>query len=239
MRSARNEWVALIDAGCSAEPSWLEKLLAGRDRLNGEAGVVLGDHRPNLCDEWDVAQALAFVAPPDPTLGLRPPFIASSLLHKRAWESVGGFPEDLRAAEDLLFFRALESARIPMVRCPGAVVLWRLPTGPIGVFRRFWLYSSHHLRAGMFRTWHLRVMTMDCAAAGLIVAGIYKPLLLGLLLLGALARLLRTVGRRRKNIQRAAFRPDRLIRVGYLLLVADVALWAGAFDYWRARGLSR
>src|SRR5262249_42801978 len=98
IRACKNDWIALIDAGCVALAGWLESLLAARSALGDEAGVVFGEFRPCLQDEWDVAQALTFMSIPDRRTGLHPPSIASSLIHRTAWEKAGGFPEHLRAA---------------------------------------------------------------------------------------------------------------------------------------------
>ena len=91
IRAARNDWVALIDGGCEAEPSWLENLVASREVLGPEPGVVFGDCRPRLADEWDVAQALAFIGPRDPLTGVRPRFVPSSLLHRAVWRTSAAF----------------------------------------------------------------------------------------------------------------------------------------------------
>lgn len=232
IREARNDWVALVDGGCVAEPAWLENLLSSRETLPGETGVVFGECRPRLVDEWDVAQALAFVGPTHPRTGLHPRFIASSLLHRAVWQRVGGFPEHLRAAEDLVFMERLDDSRVPTVRSPKAVVSWRLAPGPGGVWRRFRLYSAHHLAAGLHRTWHVRVMSMDLVGLGLLVAAAFWSPSILLLGLGAMARLLRTVATRRHNIADGRpFRLDRLLRVAFLLLLADAATWAGAIDF--------
>jgi glycosyltransferase involved in cell wall biosynthesis len=232
IRATRNDWVAFIDAGCVADPAWLENLLGSREHMDAEPGVIYGECIPLLTDEWDVAQALAFVGFSGPQSPLPPPSIVSSLLHRTVWERVGGFPEHLRAAEDLLFMKWLDDLHVPATRAPNAVVHWRLPRGPMGVWRRFRLYSAHHLAAGLYRTWHLRVMSMDfLALITACVAMLWPPATL-LLASGGLVRLLRTVWKRRFNIpDRRAFRADRLLRVALLLLLADVATWVGALDF--------
>jgi len=232
IRRCRNEWIALIDAGCVAERKWLQCLIASSMALGSGPGIVFGEYRPRVDSEWDAAQALGFVGAPDQSTGLRPATIASSLVHKTAWEVSGGFAEDLRAAEDSLFIRKIQTAGVPVIRSSEAVVYWRLPRGPAGVFRRFRLYSAHHLAAGLFSTWHSRVMMMDGVGAVVGVASIFWPVLCFVLGGAVLARLLRTVARRRSNIGGVhPFRPVRLLRVGVLLLVADAAMWLGALDY--------
>jgi len=229
IRAARNDWIALIDAGCRAEPGWLASLAAGAHTLG--PGVVFGEVRPELDGEWDVAQALAFVGRFDRDAGVHPPFIASSLIHRSAWEAAEGFPEDLRAAEDLVFMERLRSRGVPSARCPDAVVRWRLPSGPRAMFARFRLYSAHHLAAGLGHTWHHRVMAMDLAGLALVLFSLAWPPVLLLALAGGAGRVLRTVWTRRCNVDHAPLRPDRLLRVALLIGLSDVAMWAGALDH--------
>jgi len=231
--AARNDWIAFIDAGCTADADWLRHLAAEASTAPaGPPEVVLGSCRVRQVTEWEKAQALTFSAPIDPTTGRTQPFIASSLVHRSAWKAVGGFREDLRAAEDLLFFDSLGKAGVRVTHAPAAVVVWSQPAGPWGSFRRFRLYSRHHLAAALFGTWHLRVMAMDLALVGLALIGLRMPQ--ALLAAGglALARILSTVLKRRRSIApAAAFRPDRLLRVALLLALADAALWLGSIDW--------
>lgn len=233
--AARNEWLAFIDAGCEAAPEWLEAL-GSAVRAEDGPSAVFGSFEVNIGDEWARAQALTYVAPIDPATGCRPPSIASALVHRAAWEAAGRFREDLRAAEDLLFFDGLDAARVPRRQAPRAVVTWQLAAGPAAMFRRFRRYAAHHLAAGLSRTWHRRVLAMDAAAVGLFVVGFYAPLSWLLLVAAAGARLLRTIFVRRANIHpQAAFRPDRILRVAVLLFLADLALVLGTLDHLRAR----
>jgi glycosyltransferase involved in cell wall biosynthesis len=233
IRAARHEWIALVDAGCVPDVGWIEALL---EPLTTDVtlDVVCGEHIPILDNEWDYAQALTLVAPRQHSTSLRPPSIVSTLLRRSIWEQVGGFREDLRAAEDLVFFEAIAAAGARIARAPRAIVRWRLSPGPIGAFRRLALYSQHHLRAGLFRTWHLRVLSMDLVALFLLWA---FPLPEGAaMFLAALAgRAFLTAWKRRENVPGP--RPLtllRLVRVAVLLALADIAVWLGvlysAFD---------
>jgi glycosyltransferase involved in cell wall biosynthesis len=230
-------WVAFIDGGCRAESDWLEQLLAARDAMPGGADVVYGDYDPFVRSEWDAAQALAIVSPRNPATGCRPPFIASSLVRRQVFLSVGGFPEHLRAAEDLLFFEALEKAGAKIVHAPRARIRWTLAPSPRAVFRRLRLYSAHHAAAGLGRTWHHRVLAMNAVGLALLVAGFAWPAAWALLGLGALARLWRTVMSRRSSAPPEAqqLTLGRWARAAVLLAVADAACVLGYVDFLRGR----
>jgi glycosyltransferase involved in cell wall biosynthesis len=231
--AARCEWIAFVDAGCTADPGWLEALWeAARGRPVARA--VFGDYEPRLGSEWDVAQALALVPPRDPATGCRPWSIASALIHRAAWSAAGGFPEELRAAEDLRFFDGLHAAGVVVERAPRALVHWSLARSPREVLRRLRLYSRHHAAAGLAHTWHHRVMAMDVAGLTLLGAGVVWPPAAALAGLAALARVLRTVFTRRRALPGAgAWRPDRLARAAWLLCLADAAAWLGYLDWKR------
>jgi GT2 family glycosyltransferase len=229
IEAATHDWVGLIDAGCVPRPNWLEELLRSRDATG--ARVVYGNYEPRLRSEWDVAQTLGLVAPVDPKTACRPPFIASALLHREAWRAADGFPEALRAAEDLLFFERVAAAGVQVARSPAALISWNLAAGPRGVWRRLRLYSAYHAAAGLHGTWHRRVMAMDLAAVLLASAAVLWPPAGLVLAAGGLARVLRTVAQRAGDARISGrFRPDRLARVAWLLAVADAAMWAGLLD---------
>jgi hypothetical protein len=143
----------------------------------------------------------------------------------------------LRAAEDLVFFERLALSGLPVHYCPSARIQWTLPSSPSAFFRRLRLYSAHHIRAGLFRTWHARVMLMDIVMAVVLACTALTLWAAPCLLTLAGGRLLATVKRRRGNVpDGAAYRADRLVRVAFLLLLADLGTWAGALDWLRTRG---
>lgn len=227
IREAHHEWLALIDAGCQPDPFWLEELLAP---LAADPGLdlVLGDHVPVVEGEWDRIQALALMSPRDPRTGLHGPSVASLLIRRRLWAQVGGFREDLRAAEDHLFFAALAAAGARSAWAPRAVVHWRMSPGPAMACRRLVSYAEHHIRAGLFRTWHRRVMAMH-AAAIVLLAGLPFAVALGTLSVLLAARTTVTAWRRRANLcEPAPLTASRLFGVAFLILAADVAVWLGA-----------
>jgi glycosyltransferase involved in cell wall biosynthesis len=233
--AAGSDWIALIDAGCVAAPGWLRALRAPVEAAGSPVRAVFGSYEPALSTEWEVAQALAFLPPADPQRG-RAPFVASMLLHRSCWADAKGMPEDLRAAEDLVFFDRLAAAGVPSAFAPQARVRWSLPSTPAAAYRRFRLYAAHHLAAGLSRSWHRRVMAMDLVAVAAALAALRWPWLWVLLLAGAALRIGRTIQWRRGNAPDGRpWRPARVARVAVLLVLADLAVWVGTFDHVRGR----
>lgn len=233
---ATQAWVAFVDCGCVPEADWLRCLIATRD-ANAGVDVVYGDYDPVVHTEWDAAQALVLLSPRDPSTGCRPPTTAGMLIRRDLFLELGGFPEHLRAAEDLFFFRAIALSGARTVRAPGARVRWSLAPSPAATFRRLRLYSAHHAKSGLASTWHHRVLGMDAIAVGLGLAGFYWPALWALLGLGAAARLARTVLSRLPSAPPEArvLTTGRCLRAAALLAVADAACVLGYFDYLRGR----
>lgn len=234
--AARNAWVAFIDCGCRADPHWIEELLRERE-AHPDCDVVYGDYEPFVGNEWEAAQALTLLSPRNRATGRRPPFIASALVRRDVLLAVGGFPEGLRAAEDLRLFEALASAGARIAHAPRARVRWTLAPSPVAIFRRLRLYSAHHVAAGLGRTWHHRVLLMDACALGLLLAGLKWPVAWGVLVAGAIARLARTILMRRESAPPEArhLTLGRWARAAALLAVADAACVLGYVDFLRGR----
>jgi len=235
VRVARHDWIAFIDAGCVADARWLESLIEAAVGSKPCTMVVYGDYEPIIRGPWDVAQVLGIVPPRCRRTGTRPPFIASSLVHRAVWERVGGFPEAMRAAEDLIFFRRITSRGFASAVARRALVTWLLPAGPQAFFNRLRLYSAHHLGSGLARTWHARVAAMDIAALGLLLLGPFWSLRAWLaLVVVAATRVGWAIWQRRSHIPPAGGVDAFVLgRVAGLLLLADVAAWAGGYDLLR------
>src|SRR5882724_2694790 len=155
---AANEWLAFIDAGISPEPTWLE-FLAKRAQLQGDVDVVYGSYEPVTDTLYKRCCVMAYVAPPVEIDGklVRSRSVASVLMKRSVWQTVGGFPEDLRSAEDLLFMNEIEQANFCIVNAPHALVHWQVQATPWLTFKRFVSYARNNVRAGLWCQWQAAI----------------------------------------------------------------------------------
>jgi glycosyltransferase involved in cell wall biosynthesis len=157
---AVNEWLAFIDAGVQPEATWLERLVAPTQEGH-EVGVdvVYGTYEPVVDTLFKRCVAIATVTPPCEFAGqmMRDRSIVSSLMKRTVWEKVGGFPEDLRSAEDLLFMNKIEQGHFHITKAPDALVRWQMQATPWLTFKRFMTYARHNMRAGLWRHWQAAI----------------------------------------------------------------------------------
>ena len=123
IKLAKNEWIAITDAGCMPHADWLEKLAqaATQDQAEGVAGY------------YDAAPETAFQAAVVPYMLVMPdrvnpahflPATRSMMLKKKAWQVVGGFDESLTLSEDYDFAHRLEQAQFKFAFAQEAKVAW-------------------------------------------------------------------------------------------------------------------
>lgn len=227
--AAKHDWIALTDAGIELAPEWLAALVAAV-RGRPYAGVAYGNFNPRMDSLFAEYLSLAYVPPLRTIDGVRSRgrCIASCLLRRDVWETVGGFP-DLRAGEDRIFMERLEEARVGAVWAPGASMTWDLPETLGRVFRRFESYSMHNVIAGRQRDWHYGVAKIYLAGAIVLLAACHVHVLFwGLFFAFGVARAVKSIITRRGDHGILwCFRPDRVVSVLLLLLWIDVATFVG------------
>lgn len=230
--SAMTDWIAMTDAGTVVEADWLEKMIqeAGRRR---DVDVVLGSYEPVLSSFFQECLALAFIAPAEQVGSVRGPSTASLLIKKAAWNDAGGFPEHLRACEDLIFFERLRSRISRVAFAPRAVIRWKIPETLSDTFRKFRTYSSHTLRAGLARRWHVPVARMYLIALVAFALGILHHWAWWLLPpAGLIWRAHRSIRLRGPSLKLSTRIGARVWAVVALILLwIDAAALVGAIDY--------
>ncbi len=142
--SAKSGWIAITDAGCLPERSWLKKLVDCATR--SRATIVAGYYRGLATTPLQQAIIPYVLVMPD---RLNPhtflPATRSMLMTKRSWLAVGKFDERLSDNEDYAFARSIVKSTIKtegrkhvgvkLVFCRAAVVGWLPPTS-ISAFAR-------------------------------------------------------------------------------------------------------
>jgi glycosyltransferase involved in cell wall biosynthesis len=171
---AQHEWLAFIDAGTTPEPNWLESLAKA---VASDTDVVYGTYEPVTDSQFKVCAVMAYIAPPFVNEGklVRPCSVVSVLMKRSVWETVGGFPEHLRSAEDLLFMRKIDAADFKIVRAPDALVHWEIQATAWGTFKRFIGYARSNMRAGLWHEWQARVFVRH----GLLLLSALPAIFLG------------------------------------------------------------
>jgi glycosyltransferase involved in cell wall biosynthesis len=188
--AAGNDIVACIDAGCIAEPEWLEKITApfarGEDWVSGFyvprgstlrstcAGLVLMSVREEINPEY--------MTPPG----------ASQAFRKKLWERVGGFPEGMAAAEDTLFGERAKAAGFRPYFEGDALIQWRPPEGLWAMVRKAFAWGRGDGRAGLRGGAYSRILLGYWGSvAAAIVTGFFAWWLVPIVLLPLTVSVLR------------------------------------------------
>lgn len=236
--AAQFEWLAFTDAGIRLNRDWLETL-AARAAQDESIDIVYGSWEPVTDTFFKECAAIAYVPPPSPHDGIvaRPRFIASTLLRREAWAKVGGFPEDLRSAEDLVFMDRLEAAGYRAVFEPRAQVHWNLRPTLGTTFKRFLVYSRNNIRAGLWRQWQATILfrygvLVALVVLALIVDARWVLVPVGAWLLMLAARAVVSIRRNRDCYPASLFHNlARGSMIMSLLAVLDVAAIIGSVQW--------
>jgi len=239
---AGNEWLAFIDAGVLPGTGWLEAL--GEPVRNfADVDIVYGSFEPVTDTLFQECAAIAFVPPPTDVNGnkMRTRSIASALMRKKVWQEAGGFPEDLRSAEDLLFMDKIEAAGFKLAYAPEAKVRWSIQATFGKTFNRFVSYSRSNIRAGLWAQWQSTIfrrygLLLFLGVAALFLSQRWRVIGLSLDIALWLAMILaRSVVAIKRNSEcypaGLGRNLSRLTLLAPILVVIDLAAIVGAFQW--------
>lgn len=133
--------IAVTDAGTKLAPDWLANLTA--PLVDPSVSVVGGFFRAAGRTAFQAVLA-AVITPQEDEIDPRKflPSSRSIAFVKSAWQTVGGYPEWLRAGEDLVFDTKLREAGFGFVFAPRAVVEWY----PRPTLKEFFGQYRHYAR---------------------------------------------------------------------------------------------
>ena len=234
---SHGQWIEFTDAGITLMPDWLEALTTKAHEKS--ADVVYGTYEPIIESFFTECAAIAYVPPPFETDSgpLRPRSIVSALMRRQAWETVEGFPEHLRSAEDLLFMNQVEQSGFTIGRTARAKVYWHIQPNFWRTFKRFVEYSRNNIRAGLFAEWQRTIFVYYALIAAttlsvvfLGIRGLIVPPAVWLLLL--IARATKTLYQNRKAYP-AGFGRNlaRLVLLVPIIATLDAAAFTGSVNW--------
>lgn len=236
-REVRTDWIAFTDAGITLTPDWLEALTTRAGETS--ADVVYGTYEPIIESLFTECAAIAYVPAPFESDGglVRPPSIVSALMRRSVWETVGGFPEDLRSAEDLLFMNQVAEAGFVIARTSRAKAYWHIQPNLWRTYKRFVEYSRNNIRAGLFAEWqrtvfvyYALIVVSSLSAFFLGAPGFIVPPMLWVLLL--FARAAKTLYRNRVSYPASLPRNlARLVWLAPIIATLDAAAFIGSINW--------
>ncbi|HSS20798.1 MAG TPA: glycosyltransferase [Pyrinomonadaceae bacterium] len=235
---AANEWLAFVDAGTSPEPDWLE-LLARCVQSTDNVDVVYGSYAPIANTLFKRCAVMAYVTPPvlieKQLVWTRS--VVSLLMRRSVWQAVGGFPENLRSGEDLLFLNKIEQGSFRIANAPAALVHWQVQPTPWLTFKRFVIYARNNMSAGLWRDWQAAIfiryfVVLICALPILFVGARWLPLTVLVWLLMLAARAAVRIWRNRACFPVSVFESiSRMLVLVPLIALLDAATFLGTLQW--------
>jgi len=176
IRASTSGVIATVDAGSRIGPSWLSALTT-RLLERPASLVVVGTSEPDPRSNFERAAGWFTVRafkPADRPGPIGREFLPAGrngyCFTKEAWEAAGGYPDDLRWAEDKVFLERLRSAGMNVVVAPGAVVRWRPRGSPAALWRQYANYGRADAMAKIDRQNEL--VPLALYSAGAVLAGV-------------------------------------------------------------------
>lgn len=139
--AARNEIIALTDAGCIPKKNWLKKIAGGF--ATSQVEVVAGFYKMVTKNDFQKALGVFVGVMPEDFNARFLPSTRSMALRKEVWERLGGFPEKMNdTAEDTLFNMKLIRNTVKIARVKDALVEWGMVDSPDQAFNKFFNYAK-------------------------------------------------------------------------------------------------
>ena len=196
IQAARNEIIAVTDAGVQLEEDWLEQLMRPFES-QGAPDVVSGFFvsAPRTLFER-VLGAITLPRQEEIDPQTFHPSSRSVAFRKKDWEAVGGYPEWLDYCEDLLFDFWLRDAGFAFAFAPRALVHFRPRTTLRAFFKQYYRYARGDGKADFWRYRHLiRYGTYGALLLPLLLVVLHHPIWGVAWLAGLAATLLRPLRR--------------------------------------------
>jgi glycosyltransferase involved in cell wall biosynthesis len=148
---ARNDIIAITDAGCTADKNWLKNIT--KPFATGRVDISAGFYHMSGNTPFQKAASVFLGVTPRKFNVNFLPSTRSMAFKNSAWEAVGGFPEGREnSAEDTDFNYKAVKLGLKYARVKTAIVEWGMPEELSGFFRKIESYAKWDVRYGIW--WH-------------------------------------------------------------------------------------
>jgi glycosyltransferase involved in cell wall biosynthesis len=169
---AKNNWIAITDAGCIPHKNWLAELI--HQQQISKAKVIAGYYDAISSTPFEEAQVPYVLVMPD---NVNPqsflPATRSLLIHKSIWKKAGKFDETLSDNEDYSFAKKI--AHIATISFAKAAKVSWLPRKNFSQFHTMiFRFARGDIQAGIIRPKVILIFLRYLFAAGLILILVFE-----------------------------------------------------------------
>lgn len=151
IKKAKNEIIAITDAGCTPHEDWLEKITA--PFKNNDVDVVAGSYRMVANNNFEKAESIFLGIKQEDIKADFMPSARSMAFSKSIWKKAGGFPESLtQTAEDTQFNIELLKVGAKFKVTKSAIVDWYMPKNIFEFAKKIKNYAKGDIESGLW--WH-------------------------------------------------------------------------------------
>ncbi|MDD2702826.1 MAG: glycosyltransferase [Candidatus Omnitrophica bacterium] len=221
--------IALADAGTILSGNWLESLLEPMKK-SPDTQVVYGVQGYCAKTIFEKCFLVVYRPPGKKHNGkmLYYPYMGSLLIKKEVWERTGGIREDLRAAEDLLFFREIKRGNFKSAVVPEAIAYWKPRSNFKEAFMMGYKYSECDARIGMHGENYAKRFLRYTVGVFLLAGGYRHHFFYGILITGLIIISISICLKNREEFANTARQnPFAYFMVIAIMVTLDISSMAG------------
>jgi glycosyltransferase involved in cell wall biosynthesis len=189
--NASNSVIAMTDGGIILDKDWLRNIISPFETAPSTE-VVYGAWTYIARTLFEKCFAVVYVRTKRNVKGVfgNSHFLASMAIKKHIWERIGGFREDLRATEDLVFLEAIHRIGAKAVEKEDAVVYWRPHSSFAETSHLAFKYAACGALTNFHTARYLRKTLVYAVGALLLVFAAHDPFWIAILLFGFILNVL-------------------------------------------------
>lgn len=221
INKAKNDIIAITDAGCVLDSNWLKNIIEPF-KVN-DTDIVAGWFEPVAYNDFEDLVGELLYPKIERVMKNKDKFLPSSrsiALKKECWDAVGGYPEYLETAEDTLFDIELKEKEFNFVFAENAVVFLKVRPNFRSIFKQYFRYrrGDGHIKLFFVKYWGPKFLSYIIAIS-LLIMGYFNQLSFEILLILVLIYLggYSIIIYKNKRIKKA------FLIVPALLLTTDIA----------------